>query len=87
MYNGEPDGPTAGLMYHLGRGWIRPGSVEYFNSGKEDGFVDFQANCGLKIHGGASRTRTKTEKHSFKVGFKSEYGLSKLEEQVFGKAA
>ncbi|MBN2611224.1 MAG: CotH kinase family protein [Bacteroidales bacterium] len=85
MYNGEPDGPTRDLKYHLGRGWIRPGSVEYFNSDVTDGSLNYQANCGLKIHGGASRTRAKTEKHSFKIGFKSEYGPSKLKEQVFGK--
>lgn len=85
MYNGEPDGSTINLKYHLGRGWIRPGSVEYFNSDAKDGSIDFQANCGLKIHGGATRTRAKTEKHSFKIGFKSEYGPSKLKRQLFGK--
>lgn len=84
MYNGEPDGPTRDMKYHLGRGWERPGSVEYFNSGGDDGMLDFQANCGLKIHGGASRTRMKTEKHSFKIGFKSKYGPSKLKQQLFG---
>ena len=36
MYNGEPDGSTRDLKYHLGRGWIRPGSVEYFNSDTRD---------------------------------------------------
>jgi hypothetical protein len=72
------------MKYHLGRGWIRPGSVEYFNSDIKDGLLDFQANCGLKIHGGATRTRMKTEKHSFKIDFKSEYGPSKLKQQLFG---
>jgi hypothetical protein len=85
MYNGEPDGPTRDLKYHLGRGWIRSASIEYFNSDENDGSLNFQANCGIKIHGGASRTRAKTEKHSFKIGFKSEYGPSKLKEQIFGK--
>ncbi len=87
MYNGEPDGPTIDLKYHLGRGWIRPASIEYFNSDQADGSLDFQANCGIKIHGGACRTRAKTEKHSFSIGFKSEYGPSKLEEKVFGKGS
>ncbi|MFC2136822.1 CotH kinase family protein [Bacteroidota bacterium] len=87
MYNGEPDGPTRNLTYHLGRGWIRPGSVEYFNSDPDDGLIDFQANCGLKIHGGASRTRSKTEKHSFKIGFKPEYGPTKLKQKLFGKGS
>ncbi|MBN2214816.1 MAG: CotH kinase family protein [Bacteroidales bacterium] len=85
MYNGEPDGPTRDMKYHLGRGWERMGSVEYFNSDTKDGLIDFQANCCLKIHGGATRTRMKTEKHSFKVGFKPEYGPSKLNQQLFGK--
>ncbi|MFO7657893.1 MAG: lamin tail domain-containing protein, partial [Bacteroidales bacterium] len=87
MYNGEPNGPTIALKYHLGRGWTRPGSVEYFNSDQSDGSLNFQANCGLKIHGGASRTRRKTEKHSFKIGFKSEFGPTKLKEQVFGNGS
>ncbi|MBN2761852.1 MAG: CotH kinase family protein [Bacteroidales bacterium] len=87
MYNGEPNGPTRLLQYHLGRGWERPASVEYFNSDANDGAIDFQANCGIKIHGGATRTRAKTEKHSFRITFKSEYGPTKLEEQVFGKGS
>ncbi|MBN1415281.1 MAG: CotH kinase family protein [Bacteroidales bacterium] len=85
MYNGEPDGPTRDMKYHLGRGWERPASVEYFNSGVNDGSIDFQANCGIKIHGGATRTREKTHKHSFRLCFKAAYGPSKLEEQVFGE--
>jgi len=85
MHNGEPDGPTRGLKYHLGRGWERPASVEYFNSDAGDGEIDFQANCCIKIHGGATRTRAKTLKHSFRLGFKAAYGPSKLEEQVFGR--
>ncbi len=87
MYNGEPDGPTRDLKYFLGRGWIRPGSVEYFNSDTDDGNIDFQANFGLKIHGGASRTRMKTEKHSFKIGFTPEYGPAKLKKKLFGKGS
>ena len=87
MYNGEPDGPTRDLRYHLGKGWVRPASVEYFNSNKQDGHLNFQANCCIKIHGGACRTRAKTEKHSFSIGFKSNYGPPKLDEQLFGKGS
>ncbi len=82
MYNGQPNGPTKDLVYCLGRGWERPVSVEYFST--NDGSIDFQANCGIKIHGGASRSTRKTTKYSFKLGFKSEYGPSKLKENVFG---
>lgn len=84
MYSGEPNGSTSSLNYHIGRGWTRPASIEYFNSGIDDGNIDFQENCAIKIHGGASRTTYKTEKRSFRIGFKSEYGPSKLKEQVFG---
>jgi len=87
MYSGESNGSTAGLLYHLGRGWERPASVEYFNSSEEDGSLDFQENCGLKIHGGASRSTRKTLKRSFKIGFKADYGPTKLKENIFGEDA
>jgi len=82
MYTGAPDGPTRYLRYHLGHDWIRPASVEYFNS--KDVNTDFQVNCGIKIHGGATRTPWKTAKHSFKLGFKSEYGPGQLRQNIFG---
>jgi hypothetical protein len=85
IYSGEPLGSTASLTYHLGRGWERPASVEYFNSNEQDGLLDFQENCGIRIHGGASRSTRKTLKRSFKLGFKSEYGPTKLRERVFGE--
>lgn len=87
MYSGESDGGTAGLKYHVGRGWERPASVEYFNSNTDDGEIDFQENCGIKIHGGASRSTRKTLKRSLKIGFKSVYGPSKLDEKLFGKGS
>jgi len=87
IYSGESLGSTSSLLYHLGRGWERPASVEYFNSGEADGMLDFQENCGLKIHGGASRSTRKTLKRSFKIGFKAEYGPTKLKEEVFGEEA
>jgi hypothetical protein len=87
MYSGEPLGSTSSLLYHIGRGWERPASVEYFNSTKADGSLDFQENCGLKIHGGASRSTRKTLKRSFKIGFKGEYGPTKLKEKMFGDDA
>lgn len=85
MYSGEPLGSTSSLLYHLGRGWERPASVEYFNSGIKDGSLDFQENCGIRIHGGASRSTRKTLKRSFKIGFKSAYGPTKLKETMFGE--
>jgi hypothetical protein len=85
MYNGQPNGSTASLVYILGRGWERAASVEYFNA--QTGSIDFQTNCCVKIHGGASRSTRKTTKYSFKLGFKSEYGPSKLNKEVFGEDA
>jgi hypothetical protein len=87
MYSGESLGSTSSLQYHLGRGWERPASVEYFNSNEQDGSLNFQENCGLKIHGGASRSTRKTLKRSFKIGFKAKYGPTKLKEKVFGEDA
>jgi hypothetical protein len=87
IYSGEPNGSTSSLNYHLGRGWERPASVEYFNSDKADGEIDFQENCLIKIHGGASRSTRKTLKRSFKLGFKGEYGPTKLKAKVFGKGS
>lgn len=84
MYSGEPLGSTSSLLYHLGRGWERPASVEYFNSDDQDGSIDFQENCALRIHGGATRSTRKTLKRSFKLGFKAQYGPTKLKERMFG---
>ncbi|MBN2011896.1 lamin tail domain-containing protein [candidate division KSB1 bacterium] len=65
----------------LGRDWERPVSIEYFDA---DGTNDFQIDCGLRIHGGASRLPEKTPKHSFRVAFRSEYGASRLNYPLFG---
>jgi len=57
-----------------------PTSVEYFEpkSGKE-----FQLNCQLKLHGGNGRRPTNSPKHGFEFGFKSIYGPSKLNFDIF----
>lgn len=59
----------------LGLDWERPTSVEYFdpNTNKE-----FQLNCGLRLHGGNSRVPENSQKHSFRLSFRSMYGPSKL---------
>ncbi|HKJ41006.1 MAG TPA: chitobiase/beta-hexosaminidase C-terminal domain-containing protein [Sunxiuqinia sp.] len=59
----------------LGNDWERPASVEFFdpNSDKE-----FQVNCGLRLHGGNSRVPENSQKHSFRLSFRSMYGPSKL---------
>lgn len=85
MYCGEPYWGDSG--YGLGKGWERPASVEYFNPGEIDDPIDFQSNCAVKISGNASRNRSKTFKQSFRIGFKAEYGPTKLKAQLFGKGS
>lgn len=81
IYTGAPgvgDVPVTGID------WERPASVEFFN---RDGSKEFQANCGLKIHGGHSRRAEKTPKHSFRIIFRDAYGSSKLNYPLFGPNA
>ncbi|MDD3321916.1 MAG: chitobiase/beta-hexosaminidase C-terminal domain-containing protein [Paludibacter sp.] len=72
IYTGKPSG--------VGVDWVRPTSVEYFDpiTGKE-----FQINCELKLHGGNSRNPGNCPKHGFEIGFKSSYGPSKLNFNLF----
>lgn len=72
IYTGRPSG--------TGADWVRPTSIEYFdpNTGKT-----FQANCRLKLHGGNSRNPGNCPKHGFELTFKSEYGPSKLNFDMF----
>jgi len=70
--------------YNIGRDWERPASVEFFDN---SGLDEFQIDCGLQIHGGASRLPDKTPKHSFRLHFRSEYGDSKLKYPIFGEDA
>lgn len=64
----------------MGADWERPASVEFFNTPDNDGF---QINCGLRIHGGNGRKAYNTPKHSFRLSFRSEYGMSKLNYDLF----
>ncbi|MEQ8238747.1 MAG: CotH kinase family protein [Cyclobacteriaceae bacterium] len=60
--------------------WERPVSMEYFDPEEN---VDFQINCGLRIHGGNGRKPSNSPKHSLRVHFRSEYGPSKLNFNMF----
>lgn len=64
-----------------GRTWERPVSVEFFT---KDGQRAFQENAGIRIHGGASRTRS--PKKSFRLYFRSEYGAARLKYPLFPHA-
>ncbi len=60
--------------------WERPASIELINP---DGTTGFQANCGLRIRGGFSRS-TGNPKHAFRLFFRDEYGPGKLKFPLFG---
>ncbi|MBI9016184.1 MAG: lamin tail domain-containing protein [Phycisphaerae bacterium] len=69
--------------YELSDGTMRfevPTSIEYFNDTYKS---DFQVNCGLRIQGGYFRSPGASEKHSFRLLFKNEYGPSKLNFPLF----
>ena len=63
-----------------GEAWERPTSIEFIHP---DGAPGFQEDAGLRIQGAAARRPWTTPKHSFRVLFKSEYGVGKLEHPLF----
>ena len=66
-----------------GDAWERASSVEWINT---DGTTGFQLNAGVRIVGGASRGAG-NKKHSFRLTFKSEFGPTKLQFDMFGEGA
>jgi PKD repeat protein len=60
--------------------WERPVSVELINPDGKDGF---QIDCGIRIRGGMSRQYS-NPKHAFRLFFRSEYGSSRLDYELFG---
>lgn len=89
LFSDQENATTGGIYIYTGKpsaigvDWIRPASAEYFDpkNGKQ-----FQINCGLMLHGGNSRTPSNSPKHGFKLKFKSEYGPSKLNFNLFDDA-
>lgn len=63
-----------------GLAWERPASVEWLDV---HGRSEFQVDCGLRIQGGYFRARSVTQKHSFRLLFKAEYGAGKLRHDIF----
>ncbi|HYV31288.1 MAG TPA: CotH kinase family protein, partial [Candidatus Binatia bacterium] len=63
-----------------GIAWEKPCSLELIYPNDTEGF---QVNCGLRIRGGFSRT-TSNPKHAFRVFFRQEYGVGKLNYPLFG---
>jgi hypothetical protein len=84
LFSADVDANTGGIYIHtgarIGDGWERPTSVEYFDPQTQQ---HFQENCGVRMHGAASREPEKTAKHSFRLYFKSQYGDSKLRYKLF----
>jgi hypothetical protein len=91
LFNKEENDSTGGIYIYTGapngggqpgRGWERPVSFEIFDA---KGLHDFQANCGIRIHGGHSRLPEKSPKHSFRLIFRDIYGPKKLNYHLFGE--
>lgn len=61
-----------------GDAWERPVSVEWIDA---NGVRQFGADCGIRIHGGASRGRS--PKKSFRLYFRDEYGPTRLRYKLF----
>jgi len=75
--------PASGIYVNApqdGMDWERPASIEFIDP---PGTNSTQANAGLRIRGGMSRTPS-NPKHSFRVFFRSEYGDAKLDFALFG---
>lgn len=62
-----------------GIGWERAASIEWLNA---DG-SGFQSGMGLRIHGNASRTPNRMQKHSFRCFFRDQYGNGRLNARLF----
>ena len=75
---------SRGIYSHAGsrgRSWERETSLELIDpNGDQDGF---QIDAGIRIRGGFSRSND-NPKHAFRFYFRSEYGESKLNYDLFG---
>ena len=83
LFSFSTDPYTGGIYINSleqGEEWERPTSLEYFDPATG---LNFQLNCGLRLHGGNSRKPYNSPKHGFRVSFRSEYGPSKLNFNIF----
>ncbi len=72
--------PMPKVLAEKRESWERPASVELIHL---DGTRGFQENAGIRMQGAASRRPWTTPKHSFRILFKDEYGVGKLEYPLF----
>ncbi|MEP0939781.1 MAG: chitobiase/beta-hexosaminidase C-terminal domain-containing protein [Cyclobacteriaceae bacterium] len=86
LFRDEPDVDSLAGIYlnsvEHSEDWERPASFEYFDP--TDG-AGFQINCGLRVHGGNGRKPGNSPKHSLRVHFRSKYGPSKLNFNMFSE--
>ncbi len=88
IFSSDPSSKVGGIYIYTGNtyygsygiGWERPTSAEFFDP--KTG-LNFQVNCGILLHGGNSRIPENSQKHSFRLSFRSEYGPSKLKFNFF----
>ena len=74
-------GPTNGVYTHgnqRGMAWERACSAEFLSTDEDDAW---QVDCGIRVQGGASRSRV--AKHSLSLRFREVYGPTKLREELF----
>jgi hypothetical protein len=74
------DGETNGIYANPLQRWERKCSIEYI---LPDGQKGFQEDCKIEVHGNASRRPFRMQKHSLRLTFTSEYGVSKLNYPLF----
>lgn len=65
-----------------GIAWERACSAEFIPA-SIDTRDDFQEDCGLRVQGGASRTPSKSPKHSLSFRFRKQYGEGRLMQTLF----
>lgn len=79
--------PKSGIYANAsghGDEWERPASMEWLDAAAPAGAQGkFQANFGLRIRGGASRSPSFV-KHSFRAYFRGNYGTKKLDFPIYG---
>ena len=88
LFSHEKNSQTGGIYIFTGNSgeggagtdWERPASVEYYEPTTQR---QFQVNCGVRLHGGNSRIPDNSQKHSFRLSFRSLYGPSKLKFDLF----
>ncbi len=91
LFSKEIDPLTGGIYIYTGYkdktgfGWERQISAEFLDPGTGR---QFQINCGLRIQGGNGVLPDNSQKHSFRLVFRSEFGPTKLNFNLFdGRSA